>query len=98
MFHEEVRWEVDKYYGKVLVDYMHRQLLKSHVLHCDETHGGSNSVNMAGNAFLNVKTMNSLPVSVGIVPPEHATGAAITVVVALTNTFTIQPKPNVNTE
>ena len=29
--------EVDKYYGKVLVDYMHRQLLKSHVLHCDET-------------------------------------------------------------
>jgi hypothetical protein len=53
---------------------------------------------MAGNASLNVKTMNSLPVSVGIVPPEHATGAAITVVVALTNTFTIQPKPNVNTE
>ena len=29
--------EADKYYGKVLVDYMHRQLLKSHVLHCDET-------------------------------------------------------------
>ena len=29
--------EVDKYYGKVLVEYMHRQLLKSHVLHCDET-------------------------------------------------------------
>ena len=29
--------EVDKYYGKVLVDYMHRQLLKCHVLHCDET-------------------------------------------------------------
>ena len=29
--------EVDKYYGKVLVEYMHRELLKSHVLHCDET-------------------------------------------------------------
>ena len=29
--------EVDKYYGKVLVEYMHRQLLKSQVLHCDET-------------------------------------------------------------
>ena len=29
--------EVDKYYGKVLVEYMYRELLKSHVLHCDET-------------------------------------------------------------
>ena len=29
--------EVDRYYGKVLVDYMHSQLLKSKVLHCDET-------------------------------------------------------------
>ena len=29
--------DVDKYYGKILVEYMHRQLLKSHVLHCDET-------------------------------------------------------------
>ena len=29
--------EADKYYGKILVEYMHRQLLKSHVLHCDET-------------------------------------------------------------
>lgn len=29
--------EVDKYYGKILVEYMHRELLKSHVLHCDET-------------------------------------------------------------
>ena len=29
--------EVDQYYGRVLVEYMHRQLLKSHVLHCDET-------------------------------------------------------------
>ena len=29
--------EVDRYYGRILVDYMHRQLLKAHVLHCDET-------------------------------------------------------------
>ena len=29
--------EVDKYYGKVLVEYMHRQLLKSYILHCDES-------------------------------------------------------------
>ena len=29
--------EVDKYYGKYLVEYMHRQLLESHILHCDET-------------------------------------------------------------
>ena len=29
--------EVDKYYVKAFVDYMHRQLLKSLVLHCDES-------------------------------------------------------------
>ncbi len=29
--------ETDEYYGKPLVEYMHRQLLKSHILHCDET-------------------------------------------------------------
>ena len=55
-------------------------------------------VNMAGNVSQNAKIMSSLPANAGIVPLEHATGAAITVVVVLTNTFTIQLKPNMNTE
>ena len=55
------------------------------------------TVNMAESVSPNAKILNNSPANVGIVPQAHATDAVITVIVALTNTFTIQLMLNPNT-